>query len=213
MDRVKTNSECRSNRELFQLFQQPRVEVPSFDIYRRVGNLFAQLFYRYVCEKEYTLDGLLNGAVQAAYLCGRYISEGSWKRLGAIMEEDSLEEVRERVETMTPEEISNIKFADDDVICSFLHLCCFGGHSFFGPLKPKNYSFITHVVIYVRKDPSISVDESPKKLIKNPAVGSLHVINITLSRSINPLGFWKIIKLNFFDPAGRPDIADVALIR
>lgn len=197
----------------FELFKQPRVEVPSFDIFRRMGNIFAQYWYRKYCEKNYTLQGLLNGAIQAAYVCSVYMAESNWERLKVLMSEECFEELRERLGSLSEEEVSKLKFSDDDVICSFLHLCCFCGRKLFGIFEPRNFTFIAHVVIYIRKDKSISLDESPKRILKNASPGSLQIINITLVRCVNPMGFWKIEKINYFDPTSNPKDPDVGLFR
>ncbi|VDD97824.1 unnamed protein product, partial [Enterobius vermicularis] len=158
-----------------------QVEVPSFNILRRAGNIIAQFIYRNSCEKNYTLDGLLNGA---AYIAGIYINEKNWERLRAIMIEDSVEDIRERVEALTDEEVSNLRFLEDDVIASFLHLSCFASRSLLG----GNYSNFHPELLITRKF-------------------------YRLSRCVFPVGIWRIHKINFFDPASKPNLIDVGLYR
>lgn len=55
------------------------------------------------------------------------------------MIEDSVEDIRERVEALTDEEVSNLRFLEDDVIASFLHLSCFASRSLLGGKFPDYF--------------------------------------------------------------------------
>lgn len=48
----------------FILLEEDRSVIPVFDLNRRLGNVFAQFRYRHLVEKEFTVDGFLNGAIQ-----------------------------------------------------------------------------------------------------------------------------------------------------
>lgn len=48
----------------FILLEEDRSIIPVFDLSRRLGNVFAQFRYRHLFEKEFTVEGFLNGAIQ-----------------------------------------------------------------------------------------------------------------------------------------------------
>ncbi|VDK19702.1 unnamed protein product [Anisakis simplex] len=59
--------------------------------------------------------------ILAAVLCGKYISDGNWDRLGAIMSLDEVDYLKERYDSLEESDKSKLRFSFDDVICTFLH--------------------------------------------------------------------------------------------
>uniref|UniRef100_A0A0N4U5L8 Mannitol_dh_C domain-containing protein n=1 Tax=Dracunculus medinensis TaxID=318479 RepID=A0A0N4U5L8_DRAME len=82
-------------------------------------------------EKQFTVEGFLNGAIQingfhgffafkAANICGTYISDGKWNSLKSVMTDDAIEKVRRNFNSFTDEERELMRFSLDDVVSSFI---------------------------------------------------------------------------------------------
>ncbi|VDM23641.1 unnamed protein product [Toxocara canis] len=192
-------SKKESSKRLFALLPRRGVVIPSFDVQRRIGNFLSQFIYQRLFEKEYTLNGFLNGITEAALLCARHISDGNWDRLGAIMNSEAVDELRERYEWLSEDDKKRLRFSTNDVICAFIHSTFISGRRIFRISKPSNFAFYGIAVLYIRKDESINVDEAPHKLLQSSPPGSIMICNVTISRPLNPLGIWKVTKVNFFD--------------
>uniref|UniRef100_A0A0M3IDW3 Tim44 domain-containing protein n=1 Tax=Ascaris lumbricoides TaxID=6252 RepID=A0A0M3IDW3_ASCLU len=188
-----------ANRQMFTLLPRRGVVIPSFDLQRRLCNMLSQFIYQRFFEKEYTLEGFLNGITEAAILCGQHISNGNWDRLGAIMNSEAVDELRERYDSLSENDKSRLRFTVDDVICSFIHSTFISGRRIFRISKPSNFAFYAIAVLYIRRDTSVNMDEAPEKLLETSPPGSIMISNVTISRPLNPLGIWKVTKINFFD--------------
>uniref|UniRef100_A0A0R3RVX6 Uncharacterized protein n=1 Tax=Elaeophora elaphi TaxID=1147741 RepID=A0A0R3RVX6_9BILA len=188
----------------FILLEEDRYVVPVFDLNRRLGNVFAQFRYRKFFEKEFTVKGFLNGAIQAAVLCADYIRQGDWGNLRRIMIDEAVSELQMRFDPFNAEDFERLQFSINDVIYSVIdssYTCgktqpkTSGLRSFF-PLKHR--AFYSQVIIYIKRG-NIDENQSIQRLLRISPPGSLLVCNITLSRILNPLGMWKVTRINFFD--------------
>ncbi|VIO95844.1 Uncharacterized protein BM_BM6956 [Brugia malayi] len=188
----------------FILLEDDKSIVPVFDLNRRLGNVFAQFRYRHFFEKEFTVKGFLNGAIQAAVLCAGYIRYGDWGNLRRIMIDETVSELQTRFDPFNMEDFERLQFSTNDVICSVIdssYTCgkiqpkTSGLRSFF-PLKHR--AFYSQAIIYIKKS-NMNENESIERLLRISPPGSLLICNITLSRILNPLGMWKVTRINFFD--------------
>ncbi|KAL3997409.1 hypothetical protein ACH3XW_10785 [Acanthocheilonema viteae] len=194
----------RDGNKPFILLEEDRSVIPVFDFNRRLGNVFAQFRYRYLFEKEFTVKGFLNGAIQAAQLCADYIRQGDWGNLRRIMIDDAVSELQTRFDPFNVEDFERLKFSINDVIYSVInssYTCgkiqpkTSGLRSFF---PAKHRAFYSQAIIYIKKS-NIDESKSIERLLRILPPGSLLICNITLSRILNPLGMWKVTRINFFD--------------
>ncbi|KAM3721900.1 Hemolymph clottable protein [Dirofilaria immitis] len=188
----------------FILLEEDRSVIPIFELNRRLGNVFAQFRYRYFFEKEFTVKGFLNGAIQAALLCANYIRHGDWGNLRRIMIDEAVSELQTRFDPFNTEDFERLKFSLDDVIYSVIdssYTCgkvqpkISGLRSFF---PAKHRAFYSQVIIYIKKS-NIDESKSIERLLRISPPRSLLICNITLSRILSPLGMWKVTRINFFD--------------
>ncbi|EFO23557.2 hypothetical protein LOAG_04921 [Loa loa] len=188
----------------FILLEEDKSVVPVFDLNRRLGNIFAQFRYRHFFEKEFTVEGFLNGAIQATVLCADYIRHGDWGNLRRIMIDEAVSELQMRFDPFNMEDFEWLKFSVSDVIYSVIdssYTCgkiqpkTSGLRSFF-PLKHR--AFYSQAIIYIKKS-NIDESKSIEHLLRISPPRSLLICNITLSRILNPLGMWKVTRINFFD--------------
>ncbi|VDK65286.1 unnamed protein product [Onchocerca ochengi] len=168
----------------FILLEEEKSVIPVFELNRRLGNVFAQFRYRYFFEKEFTVKGFLNGAIQAALLCADYIRHGDWGKLRRIMIDEAVSELQTRFDPFNVEDFERLQFSINDVIYSVIdssYTCgkiqpkTSGLRSFF-PVKHR--AFYSQVIIYIKKS---NVDESKsiERLLKISPPRSLLICNIT----------------------------------
>ncbi|VDM95183.1 unnamed protein product [Thelazia callipaeda] len=187
----------------FVLLEEKKCIIPVFDLSRRLGNVLAQFRYRYFFEKQFSVESFLSGAVQASILCGDYIRRKDWSNLRRIMVEDCVSELQARLSS-SDQCLERLKFSLDDVICSVIdssYTCGklqpgVSGVRSFLPLKHR--AFYTQVIIYIKKS-NIDQNMNIEQLLRTSPRRSLLICNITLSRILNPLGMWKVTRINFFD--------------
>ncbi|VDN30961.1 unnamed protein product [Gongylonema pulchrum] len=86
----------KTKSEPFILLEEQKYVVPTFDLQRRLGNVFAQFRYRKLFEKEFTVEGFLNGAIQA------------------------VSELQLRFDPFDEDYFKPLKFSINDVICSVI---------------------------------------------------------------------------------------------
>lgn len=202
---VSQPSTSENDSRPFILLEEDRYVVPAFDLQRRLGNVLAQYKYRKLHENEFTVAGFLNGAIQAAELCARFIRRGDWGSLRRIMIDEAVSELQTRFDPFSENDFERLKFSVNDVICSVInssYTCgkmqpnVSGLRSYF-PLKHR--SFYTQAIIYIKKSDDIDMNKSIEHLLRHSQPRSLLICNITLSRILNPLGMWKVTRVNFFD--------------
>ncbi|CAG9530890.1 unnamed protein product [Cercopithifilaria johnstoni] len=194
----------KNSNKPFILLEENRSVIPVFDFNRRLGNVFAQFRYRYFFEKEFTVKGFLNGAIQAAVLCADYIRHGDWGNLRRILTDEAVSELQARLDPFNAEHFERLQFSIDDVIYSVINSSYTSGkiqpktsglRSFF---PAKHRAFYSQAIIYIKKS-NIDESKSIERLLRISPPGSLLICNITLSRILNPLGMWKVTRINFFD--------------
>ncbi|VDN33201.1 unnamed protein product [Gongylonema pulchrum] len=116
------------------MLEEQKYVVPTFDLQRRLGNVFAQFRYRKLFEKEFTVEGFLNGAIQVLRnrVQGRsavfavsvdeesdctFVVQSLYKR---IMTEEAVSELQQRFDPFDEDYFKPLNFSINDVICSVI---------------------------------------------------------------------------------------------
>ncbi|CAJ0928935.1 unnamed protein product, partial [Mesorhabditis belari] len=179
----------------FSLFVKPKVATPHFEVSRLLTTNLAELYYKRK-EPDYTQESFLRGAMEAASLCAEYITSNNWDGLSHLCTKDLVERIRDRC---SEADLSQFKVTEGDVLCSFLHSALFSGKKIYQFNPGTVHGYFTAVVFF-RTSQSLPYDLTPKEYL-NKHIEDLLVCNITLTRTISPLGFWKITTLNYFTPS------------
>ncbi|CAI4231810.1 unnamed protein product [Auanema sp. JU1783] len=180
------------------IFGKPQATVPTFELIRLIGNTVYELLYRLSFEKQYSREGLLNGANQGAVLLAKSFVSQNWNSIGNLTTEDLLARMKTERERFTDDEAQKFTYTSDDIVHSFLHSTLITGKKVFKISEQGNIGIYFTVVSYIRKNSSV-----PESIDLAEAVGKykkdITAVNITFARTLNPLGVWKAVAFNMFE--------------
>lgn len=179
------------------VLETPQVSVPSFELTRRIGNLFAQSFYTSCFEKNFTVESLVHGANKGIHSISHFLADERWDQMENLAAKDTVENLRYAKAGISEKLKSALRFDPDDIVLSFLHSSIISGRDVFKLSKSHNIGIYFTVVSIVRLS---------DKVPENASIGELNgkykddvlVCNATFSRVLNPLGVWKVTSANFF---------------
>ncbi|CAJ76951.1 Tim44-like domain-containing protein [Caenorhabditis elegans] len=179
------------------VFDTPQVSVPTFELSRRVGNLFAQSFYTLCYEKSFTVESLVHGANKGIHSLSHFLADEKWDQMENLAVKDAVENMREARKGLSKQLENALRFSPDDILLSFLHSTVISGRDVLKLSSSRNIGIYFTVVSFVRLS---------EKVPENASIGELSgkyksdvlVCNATFSRVLNPLGVWKVTNANFF---------------
>uniref|UniRef100_A0AAF5D5H4 Tim44-like domain-containing protein n=1 Tax=Strongyloides stercoralis TaxID=6248 RepID=A0AAF5D5H4_STRER len=172
------------------LVYRPVVIAPPFEILRFTSNIGSQFLYKVKIEKNFSKQGLINGANKAIISSAYCIKNEKWDDYSNIACKDLIlnlkneineksEKEREMLEKLL-ETASFEKNIKKTIVISSL----FKSHDILNSEENSKVDFHTSFLSYINNP------ENPK---------NEYYCNITISRRVSPLGKWKIGKVNFFD--------------
>ncbi|CAD6192809.1 unnamed protein product [Caenorhabditis auriculariae] len=190
-------SQEQENPSFDHVFEDPKVIVPSFDLSRRVGNIFSQTLYGIAFERSFTVEGLVRGANQGLKNVSTLFLERKWDKMEQIMVKDLIEELKISRERISPELEKALDFKEENFLISFVHSTFIAGSKMFKLSSSKNISMYATIVSYVRLSPDVPEDASVSQLT-GEYKGKVLICNVTYGRVLNPMGLWKITGINYF---------------
>ncbi|CAL2040879.1 unnamed protein product [Caenorhabditis brenneri] len=145
---LNTGSITSTNRSY--LFDTPQVSVPTFEVSRRLGNIFVQSFYTLCYEKNFTVESLVNGANKGIHSLSHFLAEEKWDQMENLAVKEAVEHMKV-ARTGLSEKLKNaLSFAPDDIILSFLHSSVISGKDVLKLSRSHNIAIYFTVVSLVR---------------------------------------------------------------
>ncbi|CAI5447827.1 unnamed protein product [Caenorhabditis angaria] len=195
--RCFSNAAIASTSTKTAVFEYPLVTVPSFDVTRKFGNIFAQTIYSTFFEKEFSVESLVHGANRGIHSLSHFIAEERWDQMENLVAKETVENLKFSRGNLDKRLENALKFKEDDIVLSFLHSSIISGRDVFKLSKNRNIGIYFTVVSYVRLSENVPEDAKISQLTGKYRNDVL-VCNATFSRVLNPLGVWKITNANFF---------------
>ncbi|UMM29463.1 hypothetical protein L5515_011811 [Caenorhabditis briggsae] len=109
------------------VFEVPQVSVPTFEFSRRVGNIFAQSFYTFCFEKNFTVESLVHGANRGIHSMSHFFADEKWEQMENLAVKDTVENLRFARKGLSKKLESALRFSPDDIVLSFLHSSVISG--------------------------------------------------------------------------------------
>uniref|UniRef100_A0AC35U1M7 DUF4347 domain-containing protein n=1 Tax=Rhabditophanes sp. KR3021 TaxID=114890 RepID=A0AC35U1M7_9BILA len=141
-------------------------------------------------EQNYTKEGLIRGCNKAIISSANCILNQKWDAYQNVATQELIGDLKEELDAKTETQRNNLQFIlnqaldEDNLTQTILVSSLFTGDNIFKLEEKSKVSFHTAFVSYI----------SNAKDKKNPLY-----CNIGLSRTVSPLGKWKITGINFFD--------------
>ncbi|KAI1715509.1 hypothetical protein DdX_07827 [Ditylenchus destructor] len=173
---------------------------------RLIMNPIHRIVYRAAYEPDFNIDSFIKGANQAILRSASLIRERNFDEMQLYMINEAAENLRFSVSNIPNEIVDDVlEFSEDDMKKTFVH------SSFFARDRQKerdptnkmaylassfNFTFYSTFVAFINKKKNES-ESSIAEMLKSP--DPLLICNITIARTLKPLGRWKITRVNFFD--------------
>ncbi|CAI2351434.1 unnamed protein product [Caenorhabditis sp. 36 PRJEB53466] len=150
----------------------PQVSVPTFELSRRVGSIFAQSFYTLAYERIHSM--------------AHFFADENWDQMENLAVKDTVDEMRIARAGISEKLEKALRFSPNDIILSFLHSTVISGKDVLKLSKSRNIGIYFTVVSYVRLSERVPENASITQLNKKYK-GDVLVCNATFSRVLNPL--------------------------
>ncbi|KAI1724967.1 hypothetical protein Ddc_06243 [Ditylenchus destructor] len=203
--------QCRSissNNQIkgFHLFETPAFISPTMQLRRLIMNPISQIIYRSLYEPEFNRDSFIKGANQAILRSASLIRERKFDEMPQYLINQAAENLRFSVSNIPNEIVDDVlEFSEDDIKKTFIHSAFFARDRYkerdptnklTNMPSTFNFTFYSTFVAFINKKKSES-ESSIADMFKSP--DPLLICNITIARTLNPIGRWKITHVNFFD--------------
>uniref|UniRef100_A0A8R1EQF6 Tim44-like domain-containing protein n=1 Tax=Caenorhabditis japonica TaxID=281687 RepID=A0A8R1EQF6_CAEJA len=179
------------------IFDTPHVTVPTFEMSRRLGNLFSQSFYTLFYERNFSVESLVHGANKGIHSMAHFLADEKWDQMENLVAKETVDGMRVARAGISKRLEDGLRFSPDDILISFLHSSVISGRDVLKLSNSRNIGIYFTVVSFVRLSEKVPENASIAELngkFKNDVL----VCNATFSRVLNPLGVWKITSGNFF---------------
>uniref|UniRef100_A0A0K0F8S2 Tim44-like domain-containing protein n=1 Tax=Strongyloides venezuelensis TaxID=75913 RepID=A0A0K0F8S2_STRVS len=172
------------------LVNKPFVVAPSFELQRFVGNVFSQCLYQINVEKNFSKEGLINGANKAIISSAYCIKNQKWDAYSNVATKELVVNLTEEMnkkcneERQMLEKLLDIASFEENIRKTIIFSTLFTGDKIFTMKEKSKIDFHAAFVSYIKNS------DDPK---------NNYYCNIGVSRRVYPLGKWKITGVNFFD--------------
>ena len=101
--------------------------MPTFELTRRFGNVFAQSFYTFCYEKNFSVESLVNGANKGIHSLSHFLADEKWDQMENLVVKESVENMRFARSGLSEKLEAALRFSPDDIVLSFLHSSVLSG--------------------------------------------------------------------------------------